>query len=404
MEENQTDPNTIQVLSGLQAIRRRPGMYIGYTNERGLGEMVNAIVETGVDAAFVDKCNSIYVRLNKDESFLVKNNAPPLPTAYDEKLKMSPLQYIMLKPHWDAEVPIETSPYNHSRYSLPVVQALSEWGWVAVKNSDGIYKQSYARGEVTSPVELQNSPELENELSGDWNNAFCFKPDPQIFETLELPRDRIANLLQMMAFAVKGLRFELSDEKTGRNTVFHYPQGIVALVEQVAQSYEPLMSAPIYGEATEELVRAEVALQYRKNLSQPALFVLMNYFPVEFEGTPAKGFRQALYYRFNKYARQPGVFSPAEVNLSHKKLENNLIAVINLHHPQPIYYGPTKTSAVLNPEIRQLVNNALSGAIASWTEKNRAEARALLDSIRQFESRPKEYLSAPGYFRHGYGY
>lgn len=384
------DPSYIQVLSFPEAARKRPGIYIGSTDYRGLFHLAATLANYGCNFALVDLCKYIQLTLSADDFFTIKSDFPPVPVGnYSHKnlnlsREISILELMMTVPHGYFHGPegITTLGFLHG-IGAEVVAALSEWGWVEVCHPEGVYRQEYARGVATTPLKLLTTT-VKSEA---WNNVFCFKPDPEIFEDAQFNFDSLKRLAWLYAAALKGLRFEVRDYRDGNKTeiAYQFENGILTLLATINQDYTTLPATPLYAAAQIEDTYVEIALQYRtvtEAEARPVWVSLVNAQPIDFNGEHAIGFWDSASRVLSAYARKKGWLATGQ-KISRQQLGANLAVVINLRHPRPVYYGPTRTQGLVNPDIRIAVRKVVSKMLTAWLKQHEAEAEILVKQLLQ---------------------
>ena len=341
----------IQILEGLEAVRKRPGMYIGSTSTRGLHHLVYEIVDNSVDEALAGYCDEIQVDVNKDNSVTVSDNGRGIPVGINHKAGLPAVGY-------------KVSGGLHG-VGASVVNALSRWLEVEIYHEGKIYKQRYERGNVS--YKLKVIGECEPDRTG---TKVTFLPDDEIFEDTVFDYDTLKQRFREMAFLTKGLRIVLRDwrgEKLHEH-VFHYEGGIKEFVTYLNKSKTPLYDQIIYCEGTKDGVYVEVAMQHNDSYSDNTYGFVNNITTPE-GGTHVVGFRNALTKTFNDYARKNKLLKDSEPNLSGEDIREGLTAIISVKIEDPQFEGQTKQK-LGNSEARGAVDNIVSTQLEIFLEQN----------------------------------
>ncbi|AEY64301.1 DNA topoisomerase (ATP-hydrolyzing) subunit B [Clostridium sp. BNL1100] len=368
------DESQIQVLEGLEAVRKRPGMYIGSTSSRGLHHLVYEIVANSVDEALAGRCDTIQVIVHKDNSITVTDNGSGIPVGIHPKMGIPTLEVVHTILHAGGK-------FGSGAYSVSgglhgvgasVVNALSESMEVEVKREGHIYKQKYSRGKPVTSVEIVG----ETEESG---TITTFKPDPEIFEDIVFDFDAMITRYREMAFLNRGIKIKLIDERPDEiiEKNLHYEGGIISFVEYLNKTKEPLHDKVIYFEGTRDANIVEVAMQYNDNYNE-TVFSYANNIATTEGGTHLTGFRTAITKVLNDYARKFNIIKENDKNLSGEDVREGLTAVISVKLPEPQFEGQTKTK-LGNSEIRTLVENVVSDKLNIFLEENPSIAKIILD-------------------------
>ncbi|WP_024832700.1 DNA topoisomerase (ATP-hydrolyzing) subunit B [Ruminiclostridium josui] len=368
------DESQIQVLEGLEAVRKRPGMYIGSTSSRGLHHLVYEIVANSVDEALAGRCDTIEVIVHKDNSITVTDNGSGIPVGIHPKMGIPTLEVVHTILHAGGK-------FGSGAYSVSgglhgvgasVVNALSEWMEVEVKREGHIYRQKYTRGKPITSVEIVGETEESGTIS-------TFKPDPEIFEDVVFDFDVMITRYREMAFLNKGIKIKLIDERPEEKIEknLHYEGGIISFVEYLNKSKEPLHNEVIYFEGFRDANIVEVAMQYNDNYNE-TVFSYANNIATTEGGTHLTGFRTAITKVLNDYARKFNILKENDKNLSGEDVREGLTAVISVKLPEPQFEGQTKTK-LGNSEIRTLVENVVSDKLMIFLEENPSVAKTILD-------------------------
>ena len=374
-ENNQSyDASQIQVLEGLEAVRKRPGMYIGSTSSRGLHHLVYEIVDNSIDEALAGYCDTIKVYIHKDNSITVSDNGRGMPVGMHPKMHKSTVEVIMTVLHAGGKFGgggYKVSGGLHG-VGASVVNALSEQCEVTVYRDGEVWKQSYERGNVTSDLEKIG----ETDRHG---TTVHFKPDREIFEETVYDVEILEQRLRELAFLNKGIRIELIDEREEevKAEEFHYEGGIKSFVSYLNRNKEALYQEPIYVEGEKDEIIVEVALQYHDGFNEN-IFTFANNIDTIEGGTHLAGFKTALTRVINDYARKFGHIKENDKNLSGDDIREGLTAVISVKITDPQFEGQTKTK-LGNTEVRSAVDSIVGPGIASFLEENPAVGKIIVE-------------------------
>jgi len=370
--EGQYGESQIQVLEGLDPVRKRPGMYIGSTDERGLHHLVHEIVDNSIDEALAGFCNSIYICINNDGSCTVTDNGRGIPTDIHHTEGISAVQVVLTKLHAGGKFGgggYKISGGLHG-VGLSVVNALSEWLDVEVFQKGKHFKQTYNRG----------IPQRELQVIGDSDitgTRVTFFPDNEIFETTDFKYDTLKVRLRELAYLNKGLKITLEDKRTDRERKdeFCYEGGIKHFVEDLNANKEVIFPETFYFEKTYDENIVEVALQYNDSYSE-TIFAFANNINTEEGGTHIDGFKAALTKIVNEAGKKLNALKE-EDKLQGEDIREGITAVISVKLPEPQFEGQTKTK-LGNSEMRGLVAKALNEALGEYLEENPSRTRELL--------------------------
>ena len=357
----------IQILEGLEAVRKRPGMYIGSTSTRGLHHLVYEIVDNSVDEALAGYCDEIQVDINKDNSVTVSDNGRGIPVGINHKAGLPAVEVVFTVLHAGGKFGgggYKVSGGLHG-VGASVVNALSEWLEVEIYHEGQIYKQRYERGNVCYKLKIVG--ECEPERTG---TKVTFLPDKEIFEDTIFDYDTLKQRLREMAFLTKGLRIVLRDwrgEELHEHS-FHYEGGIKEFVTYLNKSKTPLYDQIIYCEGNKDGVYVEVAMQHNDSYSDNTYGFVNNITTPE-GGTHVEGFRSALTKTFNDYARKNKLLKDSEPNLTGEDIREGLTAIISVKIEDPQFEGQTKQK-LGNSEARGAVNSVLSSQLEIFLEQN----------------------------------
>ncbi len=360
----------IQVLEGLEPVRKRPGMYIGSTDEKGLHHLVHEIVDNSIDEALAGFCTKITVTINKDGSCTVVDNGRGIPCGIHKQEGISAVEVVMTKLHAGGKFGgggYKISGGLHG-VGLSVVSALSEWLDIEVYQDGKIHFQHYERGIPADRLKVTG----DTELTG---TKVTFMPDAEIFETLDFKYDIMRSRLRELAFLNKGLIIELSDERDGRKETFCYEGGIFDFVVQLNKNKETFFEQPIYIDRTYGDTSVEIALQYNDSYSE-VIYTYANNINTDEGGTHLEGFKNAVSKVINDYGHSLKVLKDDE-KLSGEDAREGISAVVSVKLTEPQFEGQTKTK-LGNSEIRTIVAKAVGDEFGTYMEENPVKARELI--------------------------
>ncbi|WP_336296899.1 DNA topoisomerase (ATP-hydrolyzing) subunit B [Clostridium aestuarii] len=366
MENKQVyDESQIQVLEGLEAVRKRPGMYIGTTGSRGLHHLVYEIVDNSIDEALAGYCENIEVTIHEGNYISVVDDGRGMPVGIHPKMKKPTVEVIMTVLHAGGKFGgggYKVSGGLHG-VGASVVNALSEYCEVEVKREGHIWRQKYQRGKVISDLEVVGDTD-------EHGTKTVFEPDKEIFEETEFDYDTLAQRLRELAFLNKGTRIILKDEREGKEKKddFHYEGGIKSFVSYLNRNKQKLHPEPIYVEGAKEDYIVELALQYNDTYSENIFSFANNIDTVE-GGTHLSGFKSALTRVLNDYARRYGYLKESDKNLSGDDTREGLTAVISVKLTEPQFEGQTKTK-LGNTEVRGIVDAIVNQSVSTFLEEN----------------------------------
>lgn len=370
---NQTyDESQIQVLEGLEAVRKRPGMYIGSTSLRGLHHLVYEIVDNSIDEALAGYCDEINVLIHEDNSITVKDNGRGMPVGMHPKMQKPTVEVIMTILHAGGKFGgggYKVSGGLHG-VGASVVNALSEACEVRVSREGYVWSQSYERGKPVTGLE-------KLEPTDEHGTKTYFKPDPEIFEEIDFDYDTLAQRLRELAFLNKGIKIILIDERVEKQDEFHYEGGIKSFVSYLNRNKEALHDQPIYIEGSKEDYIVEIALQYNDSYTENIFSFANNIDTVE-GGTHLTGFKNALTRVFNDYAKKFGFLKENDKNFSGEDIREGLTAVVSVKLTDPQFEGQTKTK-LGNSEVRGIVDSIVGEGVSIFLEENPQISKAIID-------------------------
>ncbi|GAA0116661.1 DNA topoisomerase (ATP-hydrolyzing) subunit B [Clostridium senegalense] len=366
------DENQIQVLEGLEAVRKRPGMYIGSTSARGLHHLVYEIVDNSIDEALAGFCNNIKVTIHEDNSITVEDDGRGMPVGIHPKLKIPTVEVIMTVLHAGGKFGgggYKVSGGLHG-VGASVVNALSEICTVEVKRDGHIWKETFSRGKVLSPFEVVGDTD-------DHGTRIYFKADSEIFDDVTYDYDTLSQRLRELSFLNKGIRITLTDEREGKSQEFHYEGGIKSFVEYLNRNKGKIHNEPIYIEGIKDDCTVEIALQYNDSYNEN-LFSFANNIDTIEGGTHLVGFKAALTRVINDYAKKFGHLKENDKNLSGEDVREGLTAVVSVKITDPQFEGQTKTK-LGNSQVRGIVESIANDSITSFLEENPQVGKSIID-------------------------
>ncbi|MDI9242688.1 DNA topoisomerase (ATP-hydrolyzing) subunit B [Fusibacillus kribbianus] len=366
----------IQVLKGLEAVRKRPGMYIGSTSARGLHHLVYEIVDNSVDEALAGFCDTIEVTINQDNSITVVDNGRGMPVDEHPEMKIPAVEVIFTQLHAGGKFGGGAYKVSGGLHGVgaSVVNALSDWLEVTIYRDGNVYKQRYEKGDTVSKLEIVGTCRKSRHGS-----TVTFKPDGTIFEETVYDYDILKQRLREMAFLTKGIKITLEDKREGKEQKreFHYTGGIKEFVQYLNKSKEALYPGIIYCEGTVDGVAVEIAMQHNDSYTESSYSFVNNINTPE-GGTHVTGFRNALTKTFNDYARKNGLLKEKESNLSGEDIREGMTAIISVKISDPQFEGQTKQK-LGNSEAKNAVDSVVSEQLTYFLEQNPAVAKVICE-------------------------
>jgi DNA gyrase subunit B len=373
-EKQQYNAEQIQVLEGLEPVRKRPGMYIGSTGEKGLHHLVYEIVDNSVDEALAGYCDTISVTIQKDNSIMVEDNGRGMPVDIHPKMGIPAVEVIHTVLHAGGKFGgggYKVSGGLHG-VGASVVNALSTHMEVEIRRNKKVYKQTYEKGKTTSPLtEIGNARKTGSKTT--------FWPDPEIFDTTEYDYSTLEHRLREMAFLNKGIKITLTDEREGKkkSEEFHYEGGIREFVAHQNRNKEPIHNEIVYFEVQKKNMEAEVALQYTDSYSEVTMSYANNINTTE-GGYHLVGFKIALTKVINEYARKAKILKENDDALSGDDVREGLTAIVSVKLTEPQFEGQTKTK-LGNSEMRGFVETCTNENLMAFLEENPAQAKIIVE-------------------------
>ncbi len=364
----------IQILEGLEAVRKRPGMYIGSTSVRGLHHLVYEIVDNSVDEALAGYCTEIEVSINEDNSICVKDNGRGIPVGINKKAGLPAVEVVFTILHAGGKFGgggYKVSGGLHG-VGASVVNALSEWLEVTIHKDGKMYRQRYERGKVMYPLKVVGDTTKRG-------TQVVFLPDKEIFEETVFDFDTLRQRLREMAFLTKGIKITLIDKRLEEPKIraFHYEGGIKEYVDYLNKSQTPLYDDVIYCEGTKNNIYVEVAMQHNDSYTE-STYSFVNNITTPEGGTHLTGFRNALTKCFNDYARSNKLLKDSEPNLAGEDIREGLAAIVSIKISEPQFEGQTKQK-LGNSEARGAVESVMTEQLTYFLEQNPQVAKIICD-------------------------
>ncbi len=363
----------IQVLEGLEAVRRRPGMYIGSTDENGLRHLVYEIVDNSIDEAMAGHCDRIEITIGADDSVCVRDNGRGIPVDTHAGTGLSALETVMTVLHAGGKFGGNGYKVSGGLHGVgaSVVNALAETMWVEVRRDGKVYRQEYARGIPLGPVRVVGQ---DGEATG---TTSWFRPDPQIFGEAQLDFHSLAQRFREMAYLTKGVWIRFVDEGADLERTFYFEGGIASFVRHLNKDRGVLHAPPVSIEREANSIAVEVALQYNDGFSE-ATFSFVNCINTVDGGTHLTGFRAALTRVLNDYARKNRLLKDDDANFTGEDVREGLVAVVSVKLPEPQFEGQTKTR-LGNSEVKTIVESAVNEGLNEYFENHPQEARRIIE-------------------------
>ena len=371
MTENSYSADSIKVLEGLEAVRKRPAMYIGSTSKEGLHHLVYEVVDNSIDEATAGFCDTIDVRIRADNSIMVDDNGRGIPVDMHKDEGISAATVVLTKLHAGAKFSNESYKISGGLHGVgvSVVNALSEYLELEVRRDGNVYRQSFKRGIPTSGLDVVGK-------TRGMGTKVIFKPDYEIFEDLDFSFDILSNRLRELAFLNRGVRITLTDDRDGKKSEFFYKGGIVSFVEYINRNKGVLHKKPIYFSGAREDCEVEVALQYNDTYTE-SIFSFANSINTTEGGTHLSGFKSALTRVINNYAVSGNLIKNGKDSIRGEDVREGLSCVISVKLKSPQFEGQTKTK-LGNSEVKGLVENIVYEKLGSYLEENPTVARQII--------------------------
>lgn len=372
-ENNRYDAEEIQVLEGLEAVRRRPSMYIGSTSSRGLHHLVYEVVDNSIDEAMAGFCNKIEVVINEDNSIVVIDNGRGIPVGIQSQTGRPAVEVVLTILHAGGKFGgggYKVSGGLHG-VGVSVVNALSEWLEVEVSLNGNVYYQKYNRGVPVTELKIIGKSKTNG-------TKISFKPDYQIFEDLIFNQDTLALRLRELSFLNAGLKIILKDKRSDQVVEYEHEGGIRDYVTHLNRSKAPLHPKPIYLQKQKDDVLVEIALQYTDSYAVDNIFSYANNINTIDGGTHEAGFKAALTRVINDYGRKYNLLKNGVSNLLGEDIREGITAVLSVKVPEPQFEGQTKTK-LGNSEVRSIVDTVVSEGLGTYLEENPSIAKGILE-------------------------
>jgi DNA gyrase subunit B len=370
-EQSDYSADNIKVLEGLEAVRKRPGMYIGDTSERGLHHLVYEVVDNSIDEALVGHCDKIEVTIHIDNSVTVIDNGRGIPVDIHSTEKVSAAEVVLTKLHAGGK--FDKASYKVSGglhgVGISVVNALSEDLEVEIKRDGKVYQQSYKRGVPQAPLK-------EVGKSKERGTRVTFKPDSKIFETLDFSFDILSQRLRELAFLNRGVKITIDDERSQKKHEFFYQGGLLSFVEHLNRARTAIHPKVVHFEGEKDGVEVEIAMQWNDGYSESVFSFANNINTIE-GGTHLIGFKSALTRTINSYAIDSGQLKKDEANLQGEDVREGLTAVISVKVPEPQFEGQTKTK-LGNSEVKGIVETLVNEKFASYLGEHPSDAKKIV--------------------------
>lgn len=367
------DIDKIQVLEGLEGVRKRPSMYIGDTHIQGLHHLVYEAVDNAIDEALAGACKNIKVNINNDGSVTVEDDGRGIPVSMHPVYKKSGVELVMTTLHAGGKFDDKSYKISGGLHGvgISVVNALSEWLEVEVSRDGKVYYQKYKEGKPTIGLE-------EIGKTTKTGTKIRFKPDKNVFkQTQEFSFDMLSQRLRELAFLNKGLKIAIEDEKSKKEHIFLYEGGIISFVEHLNENKTPLHDKPIYFSKEKDGIEVEIAIQYNDSY-QENIFSYANTINTHEGGTHLSGFKSALTRVLNDYVRKNNMVKEANFSLSGEDVREGLTAVISVKLREPQFEGQTKTK-LGNSEVKGIVESIVGDGLDQFCEENPAVVRKIIE-------------------------
>jgi DNA gyrase subunit B len=368
--EAQYGADQIKVLEGLEAVRKRPAMYVGSTGTDGLHHLVYEVVDNSIDEALAGYCSEVHVQLHIDDSVTVTDNGRGIPTEMHKEGKPA-AEIVMTKLHAGGKFDNDAYKVSGGLHGvgISVVNALSEWVELEIWRGGIVYTQSYARGKPSTYF-------LETGHTDRRGTKVHFRPDDKIFDATIMSFDVLSNRLRELAFLNKGLRITVDDERDGKSHKFHYTGGIISFVEHLNRKKNPLHEKVIYFQGVRDNIDLEIALQYNDTY-QEQIFSFANNINTQEGGTHLSGLKAALTRTVNSYAISNALTKDLKENLSGDDIREGMVCVISVKIPQPQFEGQTKTK-LGNSEVKGIVETLVNDGLGAYLEQHPAIAKKII--------------------------
>jgi len=372
--------DNIQALEGLEAVRKRPGMYIGSTDTKGLHHLVWEVIDNSIDEHLAGHCDTINVKILTDNSIEVTDNGRGIPVGMHAKLKKSALEVVMTVLHAGGKFDKDTYKVSGGLHGVGVscVNALSSYLKAEVHREGKVYIQEYSEGKPTTEV-------IEGGVSENNGTIITFKPDGKIFESLIYQYNILATRMKEMSFLNSGLTLTLEDEReqeedgTNKQETFYSEGGLKEFVQYIDQARTPILEHPIYVKGKEDNVEVEVAMQYNTSFSENT-YSFVNNINTREGGTHVSGFRRAVNRVFAKYGEDNGMFSKLKFKIAGEDFREGLTSIVSVKVPEPQFKGQTK-GELGNSEVTGIVSRAVGDVLKAFLEENPKMAKRVVEKV-----------------------
>ncbi len=379
---NEYSAKNINVLKGLEAVQKRPAMYIGDVGTRGLHHLVNEVVDNSIDEALAGYANNILVTINKDESVTVEDNGRGIPVDIHPDEKKSALEIVMTVLHAGGKFDKNTYKVSGGLHGVgvSVVNALSEWLKVEVKRDGKVYFQEYHRGVPVKPVK-----EIDKSKKNETGTKTTFLPDKEIFKQNKFKFDTLAERMRELAYLNKNITIKIKDERNGEEETYHFKGGLIEFVKYLDETREPLHKT-VYIEGEKDNTPIEIAFQYNNSYNEN-IFSYVNNINTHEGGTHLVGFKTALTRTLNNYAYKNGLLKEGKINLTGDDFREGLTGVISVKVAEPQFEGQTKTK-LGNSETKSAVETMVGEKLAEFLEENPGVGKKIIEKcLRAAEAR-----------------
>ena len=370
---NHYNANDIQILEGLEAVRRRPGMYVGGTDVKALHHLIYEVVDNSIDEALAGVCNRISVTIHEDDSVTVEDNGRGIPVDIHPERGISALQVVMTVLHAGGKFGGGSYKVSGGLHGVGVsaVNALSEWCEVTVRREGKIYFQRYERGIPQAAVK-----QIGTYKGDDTGTSTTFKFDREIFKgDVNYRFDTLVTRFREMAFVARGVTIMLKDEREDREMTFHFEGGIASFVRYLNKNKE-VLHEPIYGEKEIDNIDIEFVVQYTDSYAE-SVYTFANTINTIDGGTHLTGLRTAVTRSINDYARKVGLLKDSDPNFSGDDTREGMTAIVSIKHPDPQFESQTKVK-LMNPEVQTYVQQVVGDTFSTFLEENPAAAKAII--------------------------
>ena len=377
MAANKYDANSISILEGLEAVRMRPGMYIGSVGTKGLNHLIYEIADNSVDEHLAGFCTQINVTLNDDGTATIKDNGRGIPIGIHPKAGIPAVEVVFTVLHAGGKFGDGGYKISGGLHGVgaSVVNALSVWLEVEIRVDGGVYKQRYERGKATAPLE-----KIGTCRKNDTGTTVTFLPDGEIFEKTRFKADAIKSRLHETAYLNPGLTIEFEDKRKGSEDkeTFHEPDGLKAYIKDLNNGKETVCDI-VYFKKKQEDIEVEVAFQFVNEFEENILGFCNNIYTQE-GGTHITGFKTKFTMIINQYARELGILKDKDANFTGLDVRNGMTAVVAVKHPAPRFEGQTKTK-LGNSEVQGAVQQAVNEALSDYLEEHPDEAKRICEKV-----------------------